>query len=237
MKAIASGNTTFNLKLMAAVAGSISIILYPAIAHAENSDATVNLPESVGGVGSVGSVGGVGGMDGKLLQNLRQLAELKAESQTADLATPPREIPSFQPATGQPLPKGLLQLAELPQESPTVKILTPSTDTIADVPASTVILQFPIGQEIELRVNGVLADESSIGRTETNENTNLVTQTWFGVSLQEGLNTISAQIVGATEPPAIVQVTVRGTPTNQTRKLSPSAPLRLCVRKKSSSSP
>lgn len=222
MKAIASGNTTFNLKLMAALAGSVSIILYPAIARAENSDTTVSFPESVGGVGSggsvgsagsAGSVGSVGSADGKLLQNLRQLAQLKAESQTTDLATPPREIPSFQPATGQPLPKGLLQLAELPQESPTVKILTPSTDSIADVPASTVILQFPIGNEIELRVNGVLADQSSIGRTETNENTNLVTQTWFGVSLKEGLNNISAQIVGATEPPAIVQVTVRGTPT------------------------
>ncbi|WP_242054052.1 hypothetical protein [Nostoc sp. FACHB-888] len=93
-----------------------------------------------------------------------------------------------------------------------VKILTPTDNTIVDGPTTTVILQFSPGTQIELRVNGALVETSLIGRTETDINTKLVTQTWFGVSLKEGENTISAQVLGATEPPVTIRVVARGTP-------------------------
>lgn len=102
--------------------------------------------------------------------------------------------------------------------STTIKILTPTADSVVDVQASTVIVQFPDGSQVELRVNGVLVDPSLVGRTETDATTNLVKQTWYGVSLKEGANTISAQIVEGTEPPVTVQVAVRGRPQQLTLK-------------------
>ncbi|MHC5933444.1 TonB-dependent receptor [Nostoc sp.] len=149
------------------------------------------------------------------------------------------EIQPFQPATSVGLPKGLRKIAgiedtgtqgqgvneNLPKSPPAalppgstpaistaIKILTPTVDSIVDVPATTVILQFSVGSQVELRVNGKLVDSSLVGRTESDTITNLVTQTWYGVSLKEGNNTISAQVVGGTQPPITVQVAVRGAP-------------------------
>ncbi|AVH74258.1 hypothetical protein [Nostoc sp. 'Lobaria pulmonaria (5183) cyanobiont'] len=141
----------------------------------------------------------------------------------------PTEIQPFQPATSVGLPRGLRKIAGVedagtrgqgvnenlpvsPTVPTTIKILTPTADSVVDVQASTVIVQFPAGSQVELRVNGVLVDPSLVGRTETDATTNLVKQTWYGVSLKEGANTISAQIVGGTEPPVTVQVAVRGAP-------------------------
>ena len=217
MKAIAPANT-LNLKLMAAMAGAISVILYPAIAQAasdENLNAFPNFQETGNSLSSE-STDPEPTTNPKLLSDLRQLAQSKAESQTPTFPTAANRITPFQPATDQLLPRGLLQLAQIPEDSPGVKILTPTAEMVADVPATTVILQFPVGSQIELRVNGVLADPALIGRTETDDSTNLVTQTWYGVSLKEGLNTISAQKIGEIEPPVTVQVTVRGAPTKLT---------------------
>ncbi|MEA5602054.1 TonB-dependent receptor [Nostoc sp. UHCC 0252] len=132
------------------------------------------------------------------------------------------EIQPFQPAFSAQLPRGLRKIAgvteenqKIPPASPIstgIKFLMPTPNNIVDVPATTVIVQFPVGTQVELRANGVLVDPSSIGRTETDASTNLVTQTWYGVSLKEGNNTISAQVVGGTEPPITVQVAVRGAP-------------------------
>ena len=94
-----------------------------------------------------------------------------------------------------------------------VKILAPTADSVVDVPATTVILQFPVGASVELRVNGELADRSLIGRTQTDSTTNLVTQTWYGVSLKEGENIITASVVGSTQAPTSIKVQVRGAPT------------------------
>ncbi|MBN3911316.1 MAG: TonB-dependent receptor [Nostoc sp. NMS1] len=104
---------------------------------------------------------------------------------------------------------------KIPPTSPIstgIKFLMPTANNIVDVPATTVIVQFPVGSQVELRANGVLVDPSLVGRTESDASTNLVTQTWVGVSLKEGNNTISAQVVGGTEPPITVQVAVRGAP-------------------------
>ena len=99
----------------------------------------------------------------------------------------------------------------LPEQS-VVQILSPTVDTVLDVPATTVILQYAVGTQIELQVNGRAIDPSAIGRTETDATTNLVTQTWYGVSLHEGENTITARSLGGTEAQASVKVEVRGAP-------------------------
>ncbi|NER32544.1 MAG: hypothetical protein F6J93_00425 [Oscillatoria sp. SIO1A7] len=93
------------------------------------------------------------------------------------------------PNAGCPMPD--TQLAEL--DSPSLKILAPAVGETLDAPAATVILQFPVGSEIELQVNGKPVPRDLIGRTETSEET--VTQTWYGVPLEEGENAITANIV------------------------------------------
>lgn len=130
-----------------------------------------------------------------------------------------RQIQAFQPATSVGLPRGLRKIAGVadtatqgqgmdknlplsptpplppsstPAISTAIKILTPTADSVVDVPATTVIVQFPVGSQVELRVNGTLVDSSLVGRTESDTTTNLVTQTWYGVSLKEGNNAISA---------------------------------------------
>jgi hypothetical protein len=100
----------------------------------------------------------------------------------------------------------------LPSSLSSSPILSPNPETLLDVPATTVILQFPIGSQVTLRVNGDVVDAELIGRTETDANTNLVTQTWYGVGLKEGQNTITAEIStnGVVHPPVSVNVVVRG---------------------------
>lgn len=93
-----------------------------------------------------------------------------------------------------------------------VKILAPTPNTVLDVTAATVTLQFAGGSQVELRVNGATVDSSLIGRTETDDSTNLVTQTWYGVGLQQGENTITAQATtnGSAGQLTSVKVQVRG---------------------------
>lgn len=149
------------------------------------------------------------------------------------------EIQAFQPAISVDLPRGLGKIAgiedtqtrgqgvneNLPVSTPpplppsstpaistAIKILSPTSDSVVDISATTVILQFPIGSQVELRVNGALVDSSLVGRTQSDSTTNLVMQTWYGVSLKEGNNAISAQVIGGKEPSVTVQVAVRGAP-------------------------
>ncbi len=109
-------------------------------------------------------------------------------------------------------PQPLLSQSSITPSSAGMTILTPTTDAVLDVAATTVKIQFPGGSQVELRVNGVLVDSALIGRTETNTTTNLVTQTWYGVSLKEGENLISAQLVGGKEALVSTKVIVRGAP-------------------------
>ncbi|HEY9801681.1 MAG TPA: TonB-dependent receptor [Leptolyngbyaceae cyanobacterium] len=147
---------------------------------------------------------------------------LPQTNEAKDLQLSANAVQPFQPADDVALPKGLRKLIAqtdgsdggTPETSTTatgVKILTPTADSVLDVPASTISVQFPAGSQVELRVNGVVVDAALIGRTENDADTNLVTQTWYGVSLKEGENIVSAQIVGGTEAPVTVKVLVRGT--------------------------
>ena len=99
-----------------------------------------------------------------------------------------------------------------------LQILTPTTNSVIDIPAATVIVQYlgssPIPRvsgAIELKVNGQLVDKKSIGRTETDTKTNIVTQTWYGVSLNAGENILIAQ--DSQGNTATSKVQVRGVPT------------------------
>jgi len=105
-----------------------------------------------------------------------------------------------------------LCIAQASTPTPVIQILSPTPDTVADVPATTVVVQFPIGSQVELRVNGELVKSSFIGSTVTDANTKLVKQTWYGVPLKEGVNTISAGVMGGTAAPTTVKVSVRGAP-------------------------
>lgn len=95
-----------------------------------------------------------------------------------------------------------------------LKILTPKIDAVLDVPAANVTLQFSTNGEVELQVNGEVVNPQLIGQTEKNSQTQTVTQTWYGVPLRDGINTITAQIKtsnGAINSTSI-KVQVRGVP-------------------------
>lgn len=124
-------------------------------------------------------------------------------------AASPTPIPTVSPVVESvPTPA----VSPAPQVTPTsvgIRLLSPTPDTILDVPATIVVLQFAEGQQAELSVNGVTVPRSQIGRTETDTTRHLVTQTWYGVALQEGTNTIAAKLVGSTASQSVM-VQVRG---------------------------
>jgi hypothetical protein len=91
-----------------------------------------------------------------------------------------------------------------------VKILTPKPEEVLNSLSTSVIVQFSLGSQIELRVNGQLVEQSLLGRTETNPDTKLVTQTWYGIGLKEGQNDLSATIGEKTDT---VQISVTGAAT------------------------
>ncbi len=108
--------------------------------------------------------------------------------------------------------------AATPELQTGIQILTPTAETLLEVPALTVVVQFPVNQEVQLLVNGTAVDPALIGRTETDSSTNQVTQTWYGVTLNNGRNTLTAQIVsnGTVESATTVDVLVRGAATQLT---------------------
>ena len=87
------------------------------------------------------------------------------------------------PAAGQVSPPQAARLA----------ILSPGGDGALDSPAAAVTLRFPVGMAVTLRVNGILVSPTLIGRTETDGAARTVTQTWYGVVLKEGTNTLVAE--------------------------------------------
>ncbi|BAZ18097.1 hypothetical protein NIES4071_99800 [Calothrix sp. NIES-4071] len=96
------------------------------------------------------------------------------------------------------------------EKDSTYELTVPSA--MVDVPATAVTLQFPQGASVELFVNGVAVDNKLVGKTENNSRTKTVTQTWYGVSLKEGENIITAKISvsGVVSDVAPVMVQVRG---------------------------
>ncbi|NER85024.1 MAG: hypothetical protein F6K42_37055, partial [Leptolyngbya sp. SIO1D8] len=97
-----------------------------------------------------------------------------------------------------------------------VQILSPSVGAILDVPAATVILQYPSGIGVDLWVNGERVDPGLVGRTAVDPTTSLVTQTWYGVPLSAGGNTLVVTPTGSQDTLATVEIQVRGTPVELT---------------------
>ena len=98
--------------------------------------------------------------------------------------------------------------------SPRIIILSPTVGTVLDAPAATVVIQMPMGTKIELLVNGKAVSSSSIGRSELDETNKTITQTWYGVPLQAGENTIATKAIDSTTEfiAGSVIVKVRGNP-------------------------
>jgi hypothetical protein len=122
-----------------------------------------------------------------------------AKSVTSIHSTIAPVIPAVAPTLGQPIGQPVAQVEPNPVPPATttkvagsLKILTPTSNNILDIPAATVVLQYPVGTTIELKVDGRLVDSNLIGRTETDSKTNLITQTWYGVSLSPGKNSLTA---------------------------------------------
>lgn len=98
------------------------------------------------------------------------------------------------------LPAALIAAAVLAHsaygQSAGPEILSPGGDISLDAPAAAVVLRFPAGSPVTLRVNGTPVSPTLIGRTETDAAAQTVTQTWYGVVLKEGANVLVAE----TEP-------------------------------------
>ena len=97
-------------------------------------------------------------------------------------------------------------------------ILAPTSNAIVDLTATNIVVKFPLDRTVELQVNGTPVRSSLVGRTETDKANRQITQTWYGVPLQEGNNTVTARTLnnGKIEQTASVQVQVRGVATQLT---------------------
>ncbi|MBE9036746.1 TonB-dependent receptor [aff. Roholtiella sp. LEGE 12411] len=217
--------TTFNLRFMGAMS-LVSLVLQPIIVKAEPIKDIQIQTQTSGNLFSTTSLPVE--IDIANQYKSKEQMNISNATITPSVKATDIKIQPFQPATNMQLPRGLRKIAavaedkeKIPpptspsQRSPTstaVKILTPTASSIVDVAATTVIVQFPIGSQVELRVNGELVDPSLVGRMESDASTNLLTQTWYGVPLKQGDNTISAQVVGGTELPVTVRIAVRRAP-------------------------
>jgi hypothetical protein len=117
----------------------------------------------------------------------------KPESSTPAIAAPETAQPEWSTA--------------LTQKQAAIKIISPTSEATLDLPAATIVVQFPVGSSVKLRVNGTEIDPSLVGRTETNTTQQLVTQSWYGVPLREGENRLEAVSASSS---AAINVQVRG---------------------------
>ena len=93
-----------------------------------------------------------------------------------------------------------------------VEFLSPEAGAFLDIPATSVALRFPIGANIALLANGKVVDASLVGRTETDPSTQLRTQTWYGISLTPGQNTLEVISTDSGEVLKSLLLSVRGQP-------------------------
>jgi hypothetical protein len=126
-----------------------------------------------------------------------------AAAQTAPVV-PPQSIAPIPPNSTPAAPT-------TPKVGANVKILAPTPNNVLDIPAATVVLQYAVGTTIELKVDGKLVDQNLIGRTETDSKTNLITQTWYGVSLNPGKNMLT--VTSSQGEVATTTIQVAGAPT------------------------
>ncbi|MEM8721272.1 MAG: hypothetical protein AAGE84_18560, partial [Cyanobacteria bacterium P01_G01_bin.39] len=99
-------------------------------------------------------------------------------------------------------------------ESKSVKILSPTANAILDRIHSSVIIQYPQGASVVLQVNGKSVDAGQVGHTTVHPVSKIVTQTWYGVIFDTGVNTLS--VLSTTDRvnynETSIQITVPGRP-------------------------
>ncbi|TAF07959.1 MAG: TonB-dependent receptor [Nostocales cyanobacterium] len=208
-------NLPKNLRLMGAIAGAFSFVFSSSVVKAQTTESQPT-PEPLANNGDqVNPPGQATDTADTTTENLPPTVT----APQPEPSPPVTQLPTMTTeAEKQPIPTApSLNFPSVPSvpsaAAPTttaVRILTPQVGAIIDNRSTSVIVQFPLGSKLELRVNGQLVDPNLVGRTETNITTNLATQTWYGVTLNEGENIISAQIAGSQEPPVTVRVLVSG---------------------------
>ncbi len=111
---------------------------------------------------------------------------------------------------------------EIAVDASQVEFLSPDANTFLNTPATSVVLRFPVGAKIALLVNGQPVATDLIGRTETDSETQLRTQTWYGVAFSAGENQLEVVSIETGQVLQSRTVTVKGVPTEMTL-LSPGA--------------
>jgi hypothetical protein len=92
---------------------------------------------------------------------------------------------------------------------PVVRILSPQPSTIGE-PNTILVIQYPTGSQTQVTVNGKPIDPNLPTQTQSNPDQNLVIQSWYGVPLQSGENTLTVQTL-PDGTPVSVQVRVEQT--------------------------
>jgi hypothetical protein len=133
--------------------------------------------------------------------------------QPQTLETPVKEAPATPSPENTTVATPATPAAAVP-----IAIVSPSTGTVSDRPATTLTIQYPLGTAVEVRVNGTIVDKKLIGRTETDSTAGKVTETWYGVGLDQGKNKITVHRVGEAQAQASVEVGLAGAPTKLTVK-------------------
>ncbi len=148
------------------------------------------------------------------LARLSQLAVLSQIAMLAGFVAPAQATPAAAAPTTATTPATTAAppTAVPPNAAGTLAILTPTPNAIVDVGATSITVQSPLNGQVELQVNGQPVSASLIGRTERDSQSQQLTQTWFGVPLQDGNNTITAtlSVNGSVTETATVAVQVRG---------------------------
>lgn len=122
-------------------------------------------------------------------------------------SSPSEPTPSPEDIASAPTPSEIT-----PSQEP-FAILSPTAGILLDTPATTITIQYPLGESTELRINGRAVDRGLIGRTATDSTSKRITETWYGVPLSEGSNTITVHRNGTTEVLATRTVQLSGMPT------------------------
>ncbi len=193
------------VKIIGALAGGANLVFFPAIAQASQD---VFVQEETGngkqGTGTFVVTEEITGNETTIPFTEETTGNVEAVSSTEEMQGNETTIPLAEETTEN------VETVLNTEQSP-LTIISPTVGSILDNPAATVILRYRVGTEVELKVNGNAVDSSLIGRTETDNINNLITQTWYGVPLTAGNNTITASI--ANSETASVEVQVKGQPT------------------------
>ncbi|MEM6351796.1 MAG: TonB-dependent receptor [Cyanobacteria bacterium P01_D01_bin.14] len=137
-------------------------------------------------------------------------AAATTEADSSEAEIPRNSVGAPAAAPSAPIASPSAQLTSV--SAGQVEILNPGPDSLLDVPAVAVIVRFPTGADLELRVNDQPVSDDLIGRTEADPATGLTTQTWYGVSLSSGTNQIMMVRRSDGSVLQTVEVEVKGAP-------------------------